>query len=129
VQIVVIRSFENENYESTIQIFAFRFRGKISAKRVFLFLYKLIGFAIKYTHQGRISGQGLVSRKREMFLYSEKSNLNYLFNPFLGPTRLAKTHLAEYDWPKTSIGRRHDWPNGTIGRKILSHPKTNLNNS
>jgi hypothetical protein len=37
---------------------------------------------------------------------------------FSGPTQ-----LAEYDWPKTSIGRRHDWPNGTIGQKIFSHPK------
>jgi hypothetical protein len=33
--------------------------------------------------------------------------------------------LAEYYWPKTSIGRRHDWLNGTIGRKLLSHTTKN----
>jgi hypothetical protein len=34
--------------------------------------------------------------------------------------------LAEYDWPKTSIGRRHDWSNGTIGRKNIFTSKKEI---
>jgi hypothetical protein len=45
--------------------------------------------------------------------FSQKNVFEFPEN--LGPTLLTETHLTEYDWPETSIGRHHDWPNGTIG--------------